>query len=347
MGPEKPYYRNGRENYFLTFMPQQSAGFSVNGAAAVVHCKPLTNQCENNTLRILRFPYRFIALSLLLCLIFIFINPAAADSLPQETRTTPQRVVSLGQTITERIYLLGAQDRLIANTVFCVVPEAAKTKEKVGTLLQFNIEKIISLKPDIVLASNLARSKQLRKIKDLGIPVVKFLYPKSFSEICQQFLELGDILGESKKAATIVDQAKKKVEEIKDRVKSLPKNRVFMQIGLKPLHAVTKDSFLNEYIEFGGGSNIARDAEQGFFSKEKVLQLNPEIIIISTMGSSEGKKGEMERDTWMKYQSIDAVKKGNVYLVNPDDICSPTPVTFVDALKAIAAIIHPQLLSSK
>lgn len=302
---------------------------------------------EDNTLRILRHPSLFVVLSPLFCLICFFINPSAADSLPQETQTTPQRVVSLGQTITERIYLLGAQDRLIANTVFCVVPEEAKTKEKVGTLLQFNIEKIISLKPDLVLASNLARSKQLRKIKDLGIPVIKFSYPKSFSEICQQFLQLGEILGEHEKAAAIVNQGIKAVEEIKDRVKSLPKNRVFMQIGLKPLHAVTKDSFLNEYIEFGGGANIARNAKQGCFSKEKVLQLNPEIIIISTMGSSEGEKGEMERDTWMKYQSIDAVKKGNVYLVDPDDICSPTPVTFVDALEAIAAIIHPQLLSSK
>jgi iron complex transport system substrate-binding protein len=282
-----------------------------------------------------------------LCLIFLSVNPSAAASSSQGASAYPERIVSLGQTITERIYLLGAQDRLIANTVYCVVPEEAKTKEKVGTLLQFNIEKIISLKPDIVLASNLARSKQLRKLKDLGIRVIQFSYPTSFSGICRQFIELGEILGEVEKATKIVDKAKREVEEIKVRAESLPKKKVFMQIGLKPLHAVTKESFLHEYIEFSGGMNIARDAGRGAFSREKVLQLNPEIIIISTMGSSEGEKGEMERETWMKYQSIEAVKKGNVYLINPDDICSPTPITFVDALKAIAVIIHPNLVSAK
>jgi iron complex transport system substrate-binding protein len=289
-------------------------------------------------------PYLLI---IFLYLIFLSINPSAADAASQGAPAYPQRIVSLGQTITERIYLLGAQDRLIANTVYCVVPEEAKTKEKVGTLLQFNIEKILSLKPDLVLASNLARSKQLRKLKELGIPVIKFSYPTNFSGICRQFIELGEILGEAEKAKEIVDEARREVEEIKARVKNLPKKRVFMQIGIKPLHAVTKQSFLHEYIEFSGGMNIARDAGRGAFSREKVLQLNPEIIIISTMGSSEGEKGKIERATWMKYHSIEAVKKENVYLINPDDICSPTPITFVDALKAIAAIIHPTLVSSK
>ena len=133
-----------------------------------------------------RHPYFFITL---LYLIFLSINPSAADAASQGAPAYPQRIVSLGQTITERIYLLGAQDRLIANTVYCVVPEEAKTKEKVGTLLQFNIEKIISLKPDLVLASNLARSKQLRKLKELGIPVIKFSYPTSFSGICLRATE--------------------------------------------------------------------------------------------------------------------------------------------------------------
>ena len=133
-------------------------------------------------------------------MICLFKNPSAADVPPQGKPSSPQRIVSLGQTITERIYLLGAQDRLIANTVYCVVPEEAKTKEKVGTLLQFNIEKIISLKPDLVLASNLARSKQLSKLKELGIRVIKFTYPTSFSGICRQFIELGEILGKVEKA---------------------------------------------------------------------------------------------------------------------------------------------------
>ena len=255
----------------------------------------------------------------------------------------PQRVISLGQTITERIYLLGADSRLIADTIYCVEPEDAKTKEKVGTLLQANMEKIIALKPDLVLASNLARPKQLKKLKNLGIPVVQFSYPKNFRELCLQFLELGEILGKQEKAKEIIDNAKKEVAAIRMKIKELPRKRVFIQLGIKPLHAVTKESFLNDYIEFSGGINIALNEGSGTYSREKVLRRNPEVIIISTMGSSEGEASEKEKEGWMKYGSIAAVKNNNVHIVNPDKLCSPTPITFVDALSEIAKIIHPNI----
>jgi len=256
----------------------------------------------------------------------------------------PQKVVSLGQTITERIYLLGADSRLIADTIYCVEPEDAKTKEKVGTLLQANLEKIIALKPDLVLASNLARPKQLKKLEDLGIRVVQFSYPKNFSEICQQFLELGEILGKKEKAKEIIDNTKKEVAAIRMKIKDLPKKRVFMQIGIKPLHAVTEESFLNDYIEFSGGINIALNEGSGTYSREKVLRGNPEVIIISTMGSSKGEAGRKEKEGWMKYGSISAVKNNNVHIVNPDKLCSPTPITFIEALLEIAKIIHPNII---
>lgn len=259
----------------------------------------------------------------------------------EKTAPAPERIISLGQTITERIYLLGADRNLIADTVYCVQPEDAKYKEKVGTLLQANLEKIVALKPDLVIASNLARPKQLRKLKDLGIRVVQFSYPKNFSEMCRQFLELGELLGKEEKAKEIIDNTKKEVAAIRMKTRNLPKKRVFIQLGIKPLHAVTRESFLNDYIEFGGGENIALNEGRGAYSREKVLRENPEVIIISTMGSSEGETGKKEKESWMKYRSIAAVKNQNIYIVNPDKICSPTPITFVEALTEIAEMIHP------
>ena len=261
----------------------------------------------------------------------------------EKTALAPERIISLGQTITERIYLLGADRNLIADTVYCVQPEDAKHKEKVGTLLQANLEKIVALKPDLVIASNLARPKQLRKLKDLGIRVVQLSYPKNFSEMCRQFLDLGKLLGKEEKAKEIIDKTKKEVAAIRMKTGSLPKKRVFIQLGIKPLHAVTRESFLNDYIEFAGGENIALNEGRGAYSREKVLKGNPEVIIISTMGSSEGETGKNEKETWMKYRSIAAVKKRNVYIVNPDKICSPTPITFVEALREIAEMIHPDV----
>ena len=259
----------------------------------------------------------------------------------EKTAPAPERIISLGQTITERIYLLGADRNLIADTVYCIQPEDAKYKEKVGTLLQANLEKIVALKPDLVIASNLARPKQLRKLKDLGIRVVQLSYPKNFSEICRQFLELGELLGKEEEAKEIIDNTRKKVAAIRMKTKNLPKKRVFIQLGIKPLHAVTKESFLNDYIEFAGGENIALNEGRGAYSREKVLKGDPEVIIISTMGTSEGESGKKEKESWMKYGSIAAVKNQNIYIVNPDKICSPTPITFVEALREIAEMIHP------
>jgi iron complex transport system substrate-binding protein len=278
---------------------------------------------------------------------FIFSNPSTIfadnDHSAGKSRPVPQRVISLGQTITERIYLLGAGDRLIADTVYCVEPEEAKYKEKIGTLLHANLEKIIGLKPDLVIASNLARPKQLRKLKALGINVVQFSYPKSFEEMCQQFLELGEILGEKKKAEEIVQNTKEKVAAIQMKIRGLPKKTVFMQLGIKPLHAVTRESFLNDYIEYGGGINIALNEGRGTYNRENVLRLNPEVIIIATMGSSEGEASIREKEGWMKYRSIPAVKNQSVYVVDPDQLCSPTPITFVEALREVANLIHPDL----
>ena len=276
---------------------------------------------------------------------FIFANPwtLLADNHHRAGKAVPapQRVISLGQTITESIYLLGAGSRLIADTVYCVEPEDAKYKEKIGTLLQANLEKIVALKPDLVIASNLASPKQLKKLETLGIDVVQFSYPKNFEEMCQQFLELGEILGEKKKAEEIIENTRKKVAAIRMKIRGLPKKRVFVQLGIKPLHAVTKKSFLNDYIEFSGGINIALNGGDGTYSREKVLRGNPEVIIISTMGSSEGETGKKEKESWMKYGSIAAVKNQNIYIVNPDKLCSPTPITFVEALREIAKMIHP------
>ena len=220
----------------------------------------------------------------------------------------PVRIVSLSPILTENIYLLEADDRLIANTVYGVNPPEAKHKEKVGTVIQANIEKIISLKPDLVLAISLTNPRQIKRLEDLGIRVIKFDQPKDFSEICQQFLKLGEILGKEEKAKEIIERARQHVAVIRAETEKLPKKKVFFQIGVKPLFAVTKDSFTHDYIEFGGGINIAANERSGVYSRENVLKENPDVIIIAMMGS-EGLAGKKEKDTWMNFRSITAVKE--------------------------------------
>lgn len=282
-----------------------------------------------------------LVLSAILCLVLIsllsiFTSAACAGN------PVPERVVSLSPIITETIYLVGAQDRLIANTTYCNVPMEAQSKEKIGSVIQMNVEKIIRLKPDLVIASALSKEKQLVMLEKVSIPVVRAKNPKTFDQMCQMTLDLGAALGSLDQAEKIVGQARKEAEAILKQTASFKKPRVFLQIGIKPLHSANKDMFINEYIRYGGGVNIAENEGSGVFSREKVLAVDPDIILVATMGTSK-KAGNMERRKWQTYKTLKAVKNNRIYVLDPEMICSPTPVTFVKGLKRLIPLLHPQL----
>lgn len=251
----------------------------------------------------------------------------------------PKRIISLAPSITEELYLLGVDERLIADTIFCDKPEDAKKKEKIGTVIDVDIEKLISLKPDLVLTSPLLNSVKKEKLKKLGIRIVTFPSAKSFNDISEQFLELGKLVGKEKEARGIIDKSKKDILFIENRVKGIPKPKVLVQIGTKPLWVASKDSYVNDLIEFAGGINIGPSGEYGLLSREDVIRSNPDVIIISTMGII----GEEEIRTWRRYKSINAVKNNRIYIIDSDKLCNPTPVSFVEALKEIVKLLHPMI----
>lgn len=259
-----------------------------------------------------------------------------------ESHTYPKRVISLGPIITETIYLLNAQDTLIGNTTYCVAPEAARQLEKVGSLIQMNVEKVIRLNPDLVLASSFTKPRQIQMLEKFDIRVIKFENPKTFNEICEMTMEIGRILGREEVARNITTQAKKRVAAIQKQTAALKKKKVFFQIGIKPLHTPIRGTFVNEYVRFAGGINIAEDEKSEKYSREKVLQLNPDVILIAVMGSSK-KAAEHEKKGWMRFKSIAASENNDIHILDPDIVCSPTPLTFVDALDIIVKKLHPSL----
>ena len=104
------------------------------------------------------------------------------------------------------------------------------------------------------------------------------------------------------------------------------------------MFAATGRYFINDYIEFAGGINIAKDAKEGIYSREQVLKANPDVIIITTMGIA----GEEEKELWQKYKVLNAVKNGQIYIIDTDKITSPTPMTFVKTLEEFVHILHPR-----
>jgi iron complex transport system substrate-binding protein len=271
----------------------------------------------------------------------LVINCYLLQSIGTASEKYPERIVSLGPVITDMIYLLDAQKRLIAVTSYCIIPATEEPKEIIGTVMQMNVEKIIALKPDLVVANALTRKKQIKVLEKQGINVIKLSTPKDFKGICQRLLDLGKLIGGHGKALKIVKKAKYDVDRIKSDIKDLEKRKVFIQIGLKPLKTAGKDTFINEYIEFAGGVNIAFNANDGIFSREKVLQENPDIIFIATMGSSK-KAGKTEKQAWMRFEFLKACKNNEIHILDPDIVCSPTPIIFARGLKDFYRYIHPE-----
>ncbi len=255
------------------------------------------------------------------------------------SQNLPRRIISLAPSITEELYLLGAENNLVGDTTYCVTPPAARYKEKIGSITKADLEKIVVLKPDLVLATSLTNSKTIQKLKSLGIEVKIFTAPKNFTSLCDQFLELGRTIGKETEAKEIIAAAEEKVAAIKAKTAVFIKLKVFIEIGAKPVFAANRNYIINDFVKLAGGTNIAEDSKIGAYSKEEVLRRNADVILIVTMGFA----GEAEKEAWQKLKSLNAVKYNRIYVVDSRKICGPTPVTFVKTLEEISALLHPEL----
>jgi len=278
-------------------------------------------------------PKRYIYIGVFSCafFLFVFVHAFAVPPFP-----FPQRIVSLVPNITEELYLLGVQDRIVGVTTYCQRPPEAQNKERVGDVVEVNVEKILSLQPDLVIASPLADQRQIQKLRDLDMRVEIFQPPEDFEGLCNGFLELALLVGGEQKSREIVTQASRDIDYIKGKVKGLPRPRVFIQIGEKPLVAAGGDSFIDDIVAFAGGVNIAHEVKTSVYSREEVVKRNPDIILIAKMGIA----GEREKAQWATYTTIRAVQTDQIYTVDPYRFCSPTPLSFVESVRELVRLFH-------
>lgn len=274
---------------------------------------------------------------IILALFFILLNNSYAQQ--------PQRIVSLAPSITESLYRLGAEDKIVGLTIYSP-PSLTDKKEKVGTLLEPNLEKIVSLSPDLVLATAQGnRPQTIAKLRNLGMKVFVFKASRSFFEICQNFLKLAELIGKTKEAEEIISEVESKINLIKKRVKDTSQVKVFWEVGSNPLVTTSKQSFTNELIDFAGGINIFADlpAPYAVVSREEVVRRNPEVIILVTMGYVTTEEARF----WSKFNMVKAVKNKRIYVIDSYKVSQPTPWIFATGLEEVAKLLHPHLFASK
>ncbi|MBF0619297.1 MAG: ABC transporter substrate-binding protein [Candidatus Omnitrophica bacterium] len=249
-----------------------------------------------------------------------------------------ERIVSLGPVITEELYLLSSGDKLVGCTTWCRRPVAARSKAKVGNVQEINVEQVVALKPDIVLATVLTDPKAVAQLRAVGIRVVEVPNAKDFEGICQVFLTLGEITGKEEEARRIVDEARQKIKVLKQKLSGVPAVKVFVQVGANPLVTIGQESFVNDLIGSAGGVNIVKASGYVQYSREQVLLSDPDVMLISNMGFD----GAKEKDSWRKFLSLKAVAANRIFIVDEYLLCSPTPVSFVETLSMVIHYLHPK-----
>lgn len=251
--------------------------------------------------------------------------------------STPKRIISLTPSLTKNLTLLGAEHLLVGCTNYCTYPKDIQP-EIVANAVQVNFEKIVLLQPDLIITTNLTRPRTLETIKKLGIKLLLFENPEDFEAICEQFISLGKVIGKENRARTIIEESKQRIKELQ---KLIPKNgmhkdKVFMQLGAKPLFSVVPGSFMNDYLKLSSTQNLAGDLKIGSINQESVLTRNPDVIIIVLMGMV----GKEEKIRWQQFSQMSAVSNDRIYMLDADKACSPTPLSFVESLEAVIRMIY-------
>ncbi|MCS6873411.1 MAG: cobalamin-binding protein [Pyrinomonadaceae bacterium] len=243
-----------------------------------------------------------------------------------------ERVVSLAPSLTEIIFAVKAEDKLVGVTTYCDFPEPAREIEKVGDTIRPSLERIISLKPDVVFVSTASQLEGfVRLLEQKGISVF-VTNPSSIEKILENIEVIGKIVERDNEAQSLVEQLRKRIERVEEKSKDLSRPRVFVQID-KSLFTVGKDSFITDLIRKAGGISVTENIENSYpkVSKETALSLNPEVIILPDSPDN-GEPNEV-------FSNSDAVRNGRVYKINSDVLSRPGP-RIVDALEQVSEMIH-------
>ncbi len=258
----------------------------------------------------------------------------------------PLRVVSLAPSITEIIFALEQEYRLVGVTRFSDFPKAAKKLPKVGSYVHLDLEKIVSLKPDLCIAIKDGNPRAVvNRLESLGIPVYA-VNPRNLKTVMKTLTEIGIFLNAGEKANSVVQDMKSRIQRVKTKTANVTyRPRVFFQIGIAPIVSVGTDTFAHELIELAGGKNLSKGPiPYPRFSKEQVLSLSPEVFIITSM--SRNTIFERVKKEWSKWPSLPAVRYQRIHLEDSNLFDRPTP-RLVDGLENLARRIHPELFESE
>jgi len=286
------------------------------------------------------------------CLLFLasgFFHSLEASSLLNHQ---PKRIISTSPSITEILFALGLQDRIVAVTNFCTYPKEACLLPSIGGVLNPDIETIVSLTPDLIIHQS-DSAKMEKNIKSLGIPTFS-IKVRTISDIFESINRLGKKLNCQENAKKLLLLLKDKINGFKKRLLGRSPKKVLLLLGdssdpARDLYAVGPGTFLNELLVLSGGINILQNSNAQYpkLSKEFIIEQSPEIIIEAGPKSNLPQKEiDYRVEQWDRFPTIQAVKDKRIHFISADYILIPGP-RLVKILEKFAKVIHPDLSYSE
>jgi len=239
---------------------------------------------------------------------------------------TAQRIISLAPSVTETMLALGCGDRLVGATSFCTLPDSLKRVERVGGYIDPNFERMIALKPDLIILY-----EEHEKVRGfLAQHGMRYLAVRSntLTDICSSFVRIGKACGKEKAADSLVNQFRRALHEPAGRKRP---DRVLVCIGrssgsISQIYIAGRKTFYNEILEALGAANAYPDSFAPYpqVGTEGIVSMRPDIILDVSFSMVNRSCGQLQAD-WHKLSMIPAVANNAIYCIDKDYATLPGP----------------------
>ena len=249
----------------------------------------------------------------------------------------PARLISLAPSITETLFALGLGNQLVGDTDYCDFPPEAQQKPHVGSILNPNLERIVALKPDLVLGSPEANRRETAdQLERLSIPVYG-VKANSVEETLRSIEDLGRVLGHEKEAEALVESLRRRIAAVEQRAAARRRPKVLFVVWYRPLTTAGPHTFIDDVIRRAGGVpiNDGLPGEWPRMSLEEALHRNPEVVLFPQSAAFSPSLDEFTR--LPGWRDLRAVKTQQLYFI-PETIIRPSP-RLIDALEEVAGIL--------
>lgn len=254
------------------------------------------------------------------------------------------RIVSMAPSLTEIVFALGLGDRVVGVSDFCDYPPEALEKPKVGAVVNPNMEAIVALNPDLVLAlPNATHESLFRSLRQLGINVVTIRNDR-LEDLFTTIRVIGEETSTQQAAKEMADMLQAKFSAIREKMAGRPRRKVMFIVGVDPLFVAGKGTFIDELISIAGGTNIAGDSLARYpqIGIEQVVSKAPDVILYTSLNFElTPEQIAAAKKLWSPYPSIPAVRDDRIHGLVADYVTLPGP-RLVIGIEEMARAIHPE-----